>query len=231
MDLTLPKTEFRTEFNPARLAWDIRQNRWDAFAKYWNDREYPLFPADLFRRTEPIWLEVGAGSGWFFVELARHYPDRFLVALERSRLRGQRLVRKTSRSGLPNVAGFRGNAIPALIQAIPDASLERVYLLYPCPWPKTSHRRNRWYLHPVMPHLLRVLRPGGLLIWASDQRFYIDEAHWVCENHFGMRTLAHGPIAPNPYNDLALLPGGRTKFEQTFLKNGLPCYELVAAKA
>jgi tRNA G46 methylase TrmB len=229
-DLSLPKTQFRNECNPGRLAWDLSQNEWESYAKYWVQREYPLFPPEIFLRPEPLWLEIGAGSGWFFVNLASHYPDRYLIAVERCKMRGQRLIRKAGRSGLGNVAGFRGNAIPALIQAIPDQSLERIYLLYPCPWPKTAQRRNRWYLHPVMPHLLRVLRPGGKLIWASDQKFYIDEAQWVCQNHFKMRTLSHGVLSPNPYNDLELFPGGRTKFEQTFLKNGLPCYELIAEK-
>lgn len=229
-DLALPRTDYKNELSPARLAWDLRNNDCAQYGKFWTTKPYEIFPPKFFDRPQPMWLEIGAGTGNFFVELAKLYPDRFLVAVERCKTRGQRLMRKTQRSGLTNVAGFRGNAVPLLIQAIPDAALERIYILYPCPWAKTAQRRNRWHLHPAMPHLLRVLKPGGLIVWASDQKFYIDEAEWVCRNHFKMETLVHGPIAPNAYNDLDGLPQGRTKFEQTFLKNGQPCHELVVRK-
>src|SRR5207245_2382784 len=107
---------------------------------------------------------------------------------------------------------------------------ERVYLLYPCPWPKTAQRKNRWYLHPIMPHLVRILKKDGMLIWASDQKFYIDEARFVCEQRYGLEILIHGAIAPNSYNDLEHFPVGRSKFEQMFLSQGLPCYEVIARK-
>ena len=148
-----------------------------------------------------------------------------------SRMRGKRLVKKAARSGLPNLAGFRGNAIPTLIHGIPSESVERVYLLYPCPWVRNSQRKNRWYVHPIMPHLVRILKKGGLLIWASDQKFYIDEAAFVSENIYKMKPLVCGPISLNPYNDLQDFPSGRTKFEQTFLRQGMPCYEAIVTKS
>lgn len=158
------------------------------------------------------------------------HPDRCLVAIERSKMRGQRLVRKVAKTQRPNLFGFRGNAIPTLIHGVPTSAIERVYLMYPCPWPKNAQRKNRWYLHPIMPHLVRVLRKDGLMIWTSDQKFFIDEARWVCETIYGLKVLAHGEIAPNPYNHLDQFPGGRTKFEQCFLRQGQPCYEVIVQK-
>ena len=150
--------------------------------------------------------------------------------MERCRHRAKRLVSKSQRLGRSNFLGIRGNAIPAMLHSIPDNSLERIYILYPCPWVKNSQRKNRWYLHPMMPHLFRTLKKDGLLIWASDQKFYIDEARYVCETHYKTAILVHGEIAPNEFNDLAHFDGGRTKFESDFLGQGLPCYELVVRK-
>jgi tRNA G46 methylase TrmB len=222
---------YQPQFNPARLKWDIQQNGYNQFDSYWAARNRVLIDPAHFKREEPVWLEIGAGTGGFFEQMAKHHPDRFLIAIERCKVRAQALTKRITRAALPNLVGYRGNAVPALIHGVPTASVERLYILYPCPWPKNSQRRNRWYLHPIMPHLVRSLKNDGLLIWASDQKFYIDEARFVCESIFGMRILAHGEIQPNAYNSLEFFEGGRTKFERTFLESGQPCYELVAQPA
>lgn len=213
--------------NSARILWDLRSGLTDTrFEDYWKDRNTGYIPKDLFSHPR-VSLEIGAGTGAFFTELAARFPDRFFIPVERCRMRAKRLLRKTSRSGLPNLVGFRGNAIPPLVHGIPSQSVERIYILYPCPWLKTSQRKHRWYLHPILPHFARVLKPGGLLIWASDQEFYIDEARLVCEQKLGLKVLVHGEVSPNPYNEMEAYPQGRTKFERTFLAQGQPCYEVI----
>lgn len=220
--------------NISRLDWDLRRRLQcpveGQFENYWEKRKVEVIPAKHFERPGEIWLEIGAGSGTFFVEMARRYPETFLIAIERAKDRATRLVRKAAKSRLPNLAGVRGNAIPALMTGVPSDRLSRIYIMYPCPWPKTAHRKNRWYLHPVMPHLIRILRPGGRIIWTSDQKFYIDEARFVCESRYGLKILTHAEITPNAYNDLGNFPGGRTKFERTFLAAGNQCYEVVVEK-
>lgn len=218
------------EVNAARLQWDLRRRTDGRFDEFWKERHVQLIPLEKFQEGKAVWLEIGAGTGWFFIEMAKRHPDHTLVAIERSRHRGKRLVKKSESSGLPNMLGFRSNAIPALIHGIPSESLERIYILYPPPWPRNAQRKNRWYVHPVMPHLVRALKPGGLLIWASDQKFYIDEARYVSESRYPLETITHGKIAPNPHNGLELFPEGRTKFERTFLSAGQPCYELISRK-
>jgi tRNA (guanine-N7-)-methyltransferase len=209
---------------------DLSRSKPVLYEAFWKERNAEFIPPEIFSTHKRVFLEIGAGTGWFFLEMAARHPDIFFLPVERDRMRGNRLVYRATRKNLSNVAAFRGNAIPALIHGIPEESLERIYILYPCPWPKTAHRKNRWYLHPIMPHLIRVLKPGGILVWASDQRFYIDEAHYVCEKQFGLKTLSHGVLQQNPYNDLAEFPEGRTKFEHTFLASGHPCHELIVQK-
>ncbi len=216
------------ELNVSRMEYDLRDRGRKRYDAYWEGNHRPVFPPALFDSDVPVWLEIGAGSGWFFVSLAELHPSHRLLAVERCRMRAKRLVRRAKRSGLPNLFAFRGNAIPAVIHQIPERRLDRIYILYPCPWVRMSQRKNRWYLHPMMPHLVRCLRPGGHLIWASDQRFYIEEAKYVSERHYGLTTRACGELKPNPYNSLDLFPQGRTKFEHSFLSSGVPCYELVS---
>jgi tRNA (guanine-N7-)-methyltransferase len=212
-----------------RLDWDLSIRATEKFDNYWLQKKKNLLPENIFRKRR-LWLEIGAGTGAFFLELARLHPETEFIAIERCRMRAKRLVKRTARSGLPNLHAIRGNAISALIGDVPAESIAKIFILYPCPWPKTSQRLNRWYLHPIMPHLDRVLKPDGILVWSSDQEFYVNEAQYVCQKSYGMETLSHGRISPNAYNHIADFPGGRTKFESAFQSAGTTCYELIVRK-
>lgn len=218
--------------NLAQTNWDLKQSEITHARneKYWLDKGHTPIPRDIFEKHTKIWLEIGAGTGGFFLELAKRNSDSHLIAIERCKIRSGRMIQKYVKSQLPNIQGFRGNAIPALITGIPSESVERIYILYPCPWPKNAHRKNRWYLHAVMAHMVRILKPNGLLIWASDQEFYIREATYVSETKHKLKTLYSGTVAPNAYNDLASFPQGRTSFESKFLSANQPCFELISQK-
>ena len=61
---------------------------------------------------------------------------------------------------------------------LPDRCLDRLFLLFPDPWPKTRHAKRR-FVHPAMlPLLARVLKPGAEWRVASDDPTY---QAWVAE--------------------------------------------------
>lgn len=216
----------------ARLQWVLKNHTPQNLERY--EQHFKRYRQDFINpqifQHPRVHLEVGAGSGWMLLALAKRYPEISYVAIERDRMRAASLVRRAERAALANFVALRGNAIPAVIHGIPDQALERIYILYPCPFPKSSQRKHRWYLHPAMRHFVRVLKPGGHIIWASDQKFYIDEAEAICRGHYGLEVKHHGQLSPNRYNQLEDFPAGRTKFEHHFLSSGLPCYELIVEK-
>jgi tRNA (guanine-N7-)-methyltransferase len=65
-----------------------------------------------------------------------------------------------------------------LLRLLPDASLDRLFLLFPDPWPKARHAKRR-FVHPdLLPLLARVLKPGAEWRVASDDPTY---QAWVSE--------------------------------------------------
>jgi tRNA (guanine-N7-)-methyltransferase len=65
-----------------------------------------------------------------------------------------------------------------LLRALPDACLDRLFLMFPDPWPKSRHAKRR-FVHPaLLPELARVLKPGALWRIASDDPTY---QAWVAE--------------------------------------------------
>jgi tRNA (guanine-N7-)-methyltransferase len=59
-----------------------------------------------------------------------------------------------------------------LLRSLPDACLDRLFLMFPDPWPKARHAKRR-FVHPAMlPLLARVLKPGAEWRVASDDPTY-----------------------------------------------------------
>ena len=75
-----------------------------------------------------------------------------------------------------------GDARP-LLEALPQASFERIYLLYPDPWPKARHNKRRFVSPENLAHFHRVLKPEGLFLFASDIDDYVA---WTREHVAGM---------------------------------------------
>jgi tRNA (guanine-N7-)-methyltransferase len=66
-----------------------------------------------------------------------------------------------------------------LMQALPDASLERIYLLFPDPWPKRKQQKRRILNYILLDEIARLLIPGGVLQLATD---HYDYSVWMLEH-------------------------------------------------
>ncbi len=131
-----------------------------------------------------LWLEVGFGGGEHALAQAAANPDVGLIAAEVfenglcSLL--SRVVPEGGEATAPVPANLRLWDADArtLIRALPDASLDRLFLLFPDPWPKSRHAKRR-FVHPaLLPELARVLRPHAEWRIASDDPTY---QAWVAD--------------------------------------------------
>ncbi len=136
-----------------------------------------LFPAP----KRAVWLEIGFGGGEHLATQAAAHPDVGFIGCEVYIDGVGSLLRHIDRLGLENVRVHDGDAREVLAR-LPDASLQRVYLLFPDPWPKARHHKRRFISPSALDMLSRVLTDGGLLIFASD---HADYAHWTLENLTG----------------------------------------------
>ena len=55
-----------------------------------------------------------------------------------------------------------------LLEWLPPASLARVDLIYPDPWPKRRHWKRRFVQDESIAAIARLLRPGGEFRFATD---------------------------------------------------------------
>ena len=63
---------------------------------------------------------------------------------------------------------LRAGDARALIEALAPASLSRVFILYPDPWPKRRHNKRRVISDEMIAELARVSKPGAEIRFATD---------------------------------------------------------------
>ncbi len=129
-------------------------------------------PATLFPGAEEIWLEVGFGGGEHLAWQAQENPSVGLIGAEPFVNGVAKLLTKIDESGLQNIRIHFGDARP-LLEALPDASLSKLFVLHPDPWPKKRHHKRRMISPWFLAEAARLLAPGGELRVASDIPDYI----------------------------------------------------------
>ncbi len=119
-----------------------------------------------------IWLETGYGAGEHLLWQAQHHPDIGLIGAEPYISGTAKLLSKLEATPLPNIRLHEDDARD-IIDALPDASIGRFFLLFPDPWPKTRHHKRRFLQTEMLDRLARILRPGAELRFASDDAGYL----------------------------------------------------------
>jgi tRNA (guanine-N7-)-methyltransferase len=135
-----------------------------------------LDPLALFAdRPRAVWLEIGFGGGEHLAAQAAANPDVGFLGVEPFLNGVAKLLRAIDEKALPNVRVLMDDA-RLLLKALPDASVERSFVLFPDPWPKLRHHKRRIVNPETAADLARVIRPGGELRLATDDQGY---ARWM----------------------------------------------------
>jgi tRNA (guanine-N7-)-methyltransferase len=128
-------------------------------------------PQALMAGAAEVWLEIGFGGGEHLAGQAASRPEVLLLGVEPFLNGVASLLRHVDQRTLANVRILNGDARD-LVGRLPAASLERVFILFPDPWPKTRHRKRRLMQADFVAALARAMRPGGRLRFATDWRDY-----------------------------------------------------------
>jgi len=137
-------------------------------------------PPPALRATSPdgggeiqdVWLETGYGAGEHLLWQAGHHPQVGLIGAEPYISGTAKLLSKLEADPLPNIRLYEDDARD-IIDALPDASIGRFFLLFPDPWPKTRHHKRRFLQVEMLDRLARVLKQGAELRFASDDAGYL----------------------------------------------------------
>ncbi|MES1199485.1 MAG: tRNA (guanosine(46)-N7)-methyltransferase TrmB [Pseudomonadota bacterium] len=122
-------------------------------------------------------LEIGFGGGEHLVGQAAAHPEQRFIGVEPFLNGVGSCLRHVEESGVQNVRLHLGDARDVLAR-LPDASLDRVVILFPDPWPKVRHWKRRLIQRDFIAELARATKPGARVRFATDWRHY---AAWTLE--------------------------------------------------
>lgn len=175
-----------------------------------------------------LWVEIGFGGGEHALEQIETHRDVAYIASEVfenglcSLLTRLVAEGKEATGALPANLRLWPQDARHLLTALPDGALDRLFLMFPDPWPKSRHAKRR-FVHPaLLPIVARALRQGGEWRIASDDPTY---QAWVEEvmadaADFALvsRETTRPPGWPGTRYEAKALREGRTPFYWTFAR-------------
>jgi len=176
-----------------------------------------LFPG---RENAPLELDLGCGDGAFLVEMAKRFPERNFLGVERLLGRVRRTCKGLAREGAANARVIRLESHYLVRYLLPPGSVSVFHVMFPDPWPKRRHHVKRLIQTAFLDDIAVALAPGGELRLTTDDAPYFQHMRKVFEAHPG---FTQEPWTPGPDYP-------QTDFEAIFRCHALPIYRALLRK-
>lgn len=179
---------------------------------------------EVFGNDKPLHIEVGTGKGRFILGMAKANPEVNYIGIELfdsvivSALEG---VLETE-GGIPNLRLLRVNGAD-LLEFFEKGEVDRLYLNFSDPWPKTRHAKRRLTYKTFLSLYESVLPENGEIHFKTDNRGLF-EYSLVSMSEYGMllKDVSLDLHANEPEWNIM------TEYEEKFSKKGQPIYRLEA---
>lgn len=134
-----------------------------------------LDPRSLFPSASEVWLEIGFGGAEHLVAQAARHPSIGFIGAEPFVEGVAKALVAIEERGLTNVRLWPDDG-RILMDRLAPASISRVFILFPDPWPKRRQQKRRLIQPAFLADLARLMVPGGRVRFATDVASYADEA-------------------------------------------------------
>lgn len=178
---------------------------------------------ERFAKPQPLQVEVGMGKGQFIIGMAKAHPEINFIGLEIESTVAAIALKNALPEQLTNLTLVRGDGA-GLDTYFEDGSIDRLYLNFSDPWPKTRHEKRRLTYKTFLANYQQVVKPGGGLEFKTDNQGLF-EYSLTSLNNFGM--IFDGVwlnLHESPENEGNV----ETEYEQRFASLGQPIYKLKA---
>lgn len=178
---------------------------------------------ELIPDAQDFELEIGFGGGEHLVAQAVQNPANGYIGVEAFMNGVSSIMKQIDAQKISNIRVFPHD-VRQLFPYFPSDSFQRVYVLFPDPWPKTKHHKRRLINKSFLKELYRLLQAGGELRIASDHADYVA---WI-QDHIAQipefKWINRATCDQRP-DDWC-----QTRYEEKALEKGIPCIYMRFAK-
>lgn len=188
-----------------------------------NPKEYKGKWNEVFGNDHPIHLELGCGKGKFITEMALLHPDINFIAVERVENIIVLAMEKALAQEIPNIRFLQIDAknLPDIFE---NEEIERIYLNFSDPWPKTKHAKRRLTSSVFLPIYKKVLSKSGNIWMKTDNRALFEFSLASFEkNDYALSNVTFDLHASDFEGNV------KTEYEINFSEKGFPIHRLEAS--
>jgi tRNA (guanine-N7-)-methyltransferase len=170
-----------------------------------------------------VTLEIGCGHGHFLTSYADQHPSAFCIGIDLIIDRVARAGRKKDRARLTNLCFLQAEA-GEFLDALPaNVRIADIFVLFPDPWPKRRHHKNRLIQASFLTKLASRADPGARLCFRTDFAPYFAEASRTISVHDAWDIH---PSAPWPHELETVFQSRATAFQSLIaVRNNTPLAE------
>ena len=181
---------------------------------------------DVFGNDHPIRIEVGMGKGKFVSTMARQNPDINFIGIEVIEEVLLDAVKRMNRAeGIPENLRLVWINASLLEDLFAPGEVDRIYLNFSDPWPKTRHAKRRLTHKGFLDQYATILQPEGQVQFKTDnQGLFEFSLNEFCACGWHLQNIQLDMYQKLPEGNVA------TEYETKFHAQGMPIYRLEAIK-
>lgn len=154
--------------------------------------EFTFDPSSSF---VPDVLEIGFGDGEHFIQQVLESQDHSFLGCEPFVNGNVNVLKAIQDHRLQNVRLYMDD-VHLIVEQLGHETLQKIYVLFPDPWPKKRHQKRRILNRVFMTTLASKLKKGGRLMMASDDPAYQE---FIQEESQAVSMLSYVATENPPY--------------------------------
>lgn len=187
----------------------------DYYDRY-EEFKFPGFSSpELFGNDQPVHLEYCSGNGAWIAKKANENHLINWVGCEIKFGRVRKIWSKIKNLELNNLFAICGEGNGVTKRYFPSGSIDNVFINFPDPWPKKRHAKHRIIQASFVEELLRVLKPGGIVTFVTDD---VDYSNWTID--FFLANQGFESCFPSPFYSNEQPEYGTSYFDQLWREKG-----------